>query len=102
MTRASSAIRVPESVRRSFALGLHFYDSGYGGKGLVDKTIKEAKQIVKTGYIKAEKARRMWAWHRRHIVDYRPGWDKKITPGYVANLLWGGDVGRAFVEDLFE
>jgi hypothetical protein len=42
----------------------------------------------------------MDAWFARHAVDRRPGWDKDVTPGYVAHLLWGGDEGKRWVRGL--
>ena len=31
------------------------------------------------------------------LLDHkRPGWEKEITPGYVAWLLWGGNIGRTW------
>jgi hypothetical protein len=42
----------------------------------------------------------MDAWFARHAVDRRPGWDKDVTPGYVAHLLWGGDAAKRWVREL--
>lgn len=41
---------------------------------------------------------RMRAWFRRHYVDFRPGWGKDKTPGYVANQLWFGWDGWRWAE----
>ena len=55
------------------------------------------------GSISPDKVRRMAAWLARHRVDldspradaYLDGESDRPTPGQVAWLLWGGDLGRA-------
>ena len=56
-----------------------------------------------SGSISADKVRRMAAWLARHEVDlqsddaqaYLAGTRERPTPGQVAWLLWGGDLGSA-------
>ena len=92
----------PESVKSKLKKGLKLYEDGKGGKGLVPATISWARKLVGGENITPEKARKMSAWHARHSVDKRPGWDKagEETPGYVANLLWGGEPGREWSDRL--
>lgn len=92
----------PESVKSKLKKGLKLYEDGKGGKGLVPATISWARKLVAGEAISPEKARKMSAWHARHAVDKRPNWDKagEETPGYVANLLWGGEPGREWADRL--
>jgi len=54
------------------------------------------------GEVSADKVRRMAAWLARHDGDlrspkadaYLDGESDRPTPGQVAWLLWGGDIGR--------
>jgi hypothetical protein len=91
-----------EAVKSKLKKGLKLYEDGKGGKGLVPATISWARKLVAGESITPEKARKMSAWHARHSVDKRPGWDKagEETPGYVANLLWGGEPGREWADRL--
>lgn len=91
-----------ESVKSKFKKGLKLYEDGKGGNGLVPATITWARKLAAGESITPEKARKMSAWHARHAVDKRPGWDKagEETPGYVANLLWGGEPGREWADRL--
>lgn len=94
----------PEAVKSKLRKGLKLYEDGRGGKGLVAATISWARKLAGGENISPEKARKMSAWHARHAVDKRPGWDKagEETPGYVANLLWGGEPGRKWADRLVE
>ena len=75
--------------------GLKLYEEGRGGDGLVPETISWAKKIAAGESLTKEKVVKMAAWHARHKVDKRPGWDKagEESPGFVANLLWAGAAG---------
>lgn len=89
------SVVAPENVRSQFRKGLTLLD--HAGDGLRPKTVSEAREIAAGKPISPDKLVRMRAWFARHAVDRRPGWDKDITPGYVAWLLWGGDAGRTWV-----
>jgi hypothetical protein len=91
-----------EAVKSKLKKGLKLYEDGKGGKGLVPATVSWARKLAAGESITPEKARKMSAWHARHSVDKRPGWDKagEETPGYVANLLWGGEPGREWADRL--
>lgn len=92
----------PSAVRRAARKGLELYNDGRGGDGLQPATVREARDIAGRRDVTPDKLRRMRAWFARHESDKRPGWDRagKETPGYVAWLLWGGDPGRAWAEDM--
>lgn len=89
------SVVAPDEVRAQLRKGLGLLD--HAGDGLRPKTVAEAREIASGQAVSPDKLIRMRAWFARHAVDRRPGWDKDITPGYVAWLLWGGDAGRTWV-----
>ena len=92
----------PQAVRDAARKGLRLYEDGKGGDGLVDATIREARDMAARRDVTPDKLRRMVAWFARHESDRRPGWSTpgKETPGYVAWLLWGGDPGRSWARQM--
>lgn len=88
------AVEVPSYVSENAARGLALYEEGYGGDGLVEQTIRDARDMV-AGEIRDEKVRLMGPWIARHIVDLdapqnsNPDADGYPGPGLVAMLLWG-------------
>ena len=80
--------------------GLKLYEDGRGGDGLVPATISWARKIAARENMTEEKVVKMRAWHARHSVDKKAGWDKsgEETPGFVAYLLWAGEPGRRWSE----
>lgn len=80
--------------------GLKLYEDGRGGDGLVPATISWARKIAAREPLTEEKVVKMRAWHARHKVDKKPGWDKagEETPGFVAYLLWAGAPGARWSE----
>jgi hypothetical protein len=89
----------PPAVRAAFREGVRLAREGYGGRGLRDETVDEARAIGHgRGAVAPEKIRRMVGWFRRHYVDKRPGWDVRRTPGWVAWQAWGGDAGWTWAE----
>ena len=80
--------------------GLKLYEEGRGGDGLVPATISWARKIASRENLTEEKVVKMRAWHARHKVDKKPGWDKagEETPGFVAFLLWAGAAGARWSE----
>lgn len=80
--------------------GLKLYEDGRGGDGLVPATIAWARKIAARENLTKEKVVKMRAWHARHKVDKRPGWDKAgdESPGFVAFLLWAGAPGARWSE----
>lgn len=96
-TRAADKISLAPTagMRSACRRGLKLYEEGRGGDGLVPETISWAKKIAAGEALTEEKVIKMAAWHARHKVDKRPGWDKagEETPGFVAFLLWAGAAG---------
>jgi HK97 family phage prohead protease len=88
----------PEGVRSALRRGLKLHEEGHSGDGLVPATVAWARRMANGEAATEEKIRKMRAWHARHAVDRRPGWENPPTPGYVAFLLWGGAAGRAWSE----
>ena len=88
-------VDVPDYIQRAAEEGLAFNAEGLGGDGLVEQTIRDARDLA-AGSVSDEKVRRMIPWIARHRVDWEgvpqnsdrshedwPG------PGAVAALLWG-------------
>jgi HK97 family phage prohead protease len=76
--------------------GLAFRAEGYGGDGLADRTLREARQIA-DGQMSDDKVIRANAWAARHAVDLEaPQNSDGNHPDYpgagaVAHYLWGID-----------
>jgi HK97 family phage prohead protease len=84
----------PAYMRASARRGLQWYSEGLGGDGLVDRTIREARQMAE-GQVSADKWVRIAAWIARHISDLdspdaNPESDNYPSAGVVAMALWGG------------
>lgn len=94
------AINVPSYVRANARRGLDLLQ--FAGDGLRPRTVREARAMAR-GEMTADKVRRMAAWLARHSTDLRSpradaflsGESDRPTPGQVAWLLWGGDIGRS-------
>jgi len=94
------AINVPSYVRSNARRGLDLLQ--FAGDGLRPRTIREARAMAR-GEMTPDKVRRMAAWLARHQTDlsspkadaYLEGKSDRPTPGQVAWLLWGGDLGRS-------
>jgi HK97 family phage prohead protease len=84
--------------------GLDWLKEGYGGDGLVDATISDARKMAAREALSEAKVRKMPAWFARHEVDLsapaNSDSDDKAYPGpgAVAWALWGGDAGRSWSE----
>lgn len=88
----------PQGVRSALRRGLKLHEEGHSGDGLVPETVAWARRMANGEAASEDKIRKMRAWHARHAVDRRPGWENPPTPGYVAFLLWGGAAGRSWAE----
>jgi len=94
------AVSVPEYIRLNAKRGLDYLEEGFGGEGLTDQTIAEARDIA-AGSISDDKVRRIAPWIARHLVDLEaPANNDPENPGYpgnglVAHLLWGSGPDRA-------
>jgi HK97 family phage prohead protease len=83
----------PSYMRAAARRGLQYYEEGYGGDGLVDRTIREARAMAR-GSVTADKWVRLRAWIARHLGDLdspsaNPDSDDYPSAGVVAHLLWG-------------
>lgn len=85
---------LPGYIRAAAARGLELREQGFGGDGLTDKTIREAREMA-AGRVTEDKVIRANAWAARHAVDLdaaqnsdadADGWP---GPGAVAHYLWG-------------
>ena len=88
----------PAYMRASARRGLEWYSEGLGGDGLVDRTIREAREMAE-GRVSADKWVRIQAWIARHLGDLDspdadPASDNYPSPGVVAMALWGGGTNR--------
>lgn len=96
--------RVPDHIASAASRGLGLLE--FAGGGLQGKTIREARRMAE-GYVDLDKAIRAAAWFARHKADietpdadaYLRGERNRPTPGQVAWLLWGGQIGRENRDD---
>lgn len=83
----------PAYMRAAARRGLDYYEQGLGGDGLVEKTIREARDMA-NGQVSDDKWVRIAAWIARHLSDLdspdaSPSSDNYPSAGVVAHLLWG-------------
>ena len=87
-------LTVPQYIRSAAARGLELRAEGFGGDGLVERTIREAR-LMADGQISEDKVIRANAWGSRHAVDLdapqNSDADNEDWPGAgaVAHYLWG-------------
>lgn len=90
----------PAGVRAATKRGLKHHEMGHSGKGLVAKTVAEARSMSRGEAQSLDKVKRMRAWFARHEVDKQsPKWNDP-SPGKVAWDLWGGDAGKSWSEGI--
>jgi ClpP class serine protease len=94
----------PEAVQREALKGVALHEAGKSGDGIKPETIRRANSIAN-----GEPQSEQWvtseapAWFARHEADWEEGVDDvegAESPGYVAWLLWGGDAGEEWVEEM--
>jgi len=83
----------PAYMRAAARRGLEYYSDGLGGDGLVERTIREARDMAE-GTVSDDKWIRIAAWIARHLGDLDspdadPASDNYPSAGVVAHLLWG-------------
>jgi HK97 family phage prohead protease len=83
----------PAYMRAAARRGLEYYSEGLGGDGLVERTIREAREMA-DGNVSDDKWIRIAAWISRHLGDLDspdadPASDNYPSAGVVAHLLWG-------------
>lgn len=95
----TNAVDVPVYVQENAQRGLDYYEQGLGGDGLVEQTIRDARDLA-AGSIRDDKVRLIGPWIARHLVDLDapknsdPDDPEYPGPGLVAMLLWGGGPDR--------
>lgn len=92
----------PAYMRAAARKGIEFYEEGFGGDGLVERTIREAKAMA-NGSVTADKWVRIRAWIARHLGDLDapaadPDHEDYPSPGVVAHLLWGSGPSKRAAE----
>lgn len=92
----------PTYMRAAARQGLKYYEEGKGGDGLVERTIREAREMA-SGRVTAEKWVRIRAWIARHLGDLdspnaKPNSDNYPSAGVVAHLLWGSGPSKKAAE----
>ena len=93
-------VAVPAYIAANARRGLDPLSEGFGGDGLRPQTIREARALA-GGNASEDKVTRMAAWFARHMRDldspradaFLDGTSPRPSPGQVAFLLWGGDIG---------
>jgi HK97 family phage prohead protease len=89
-------LTLPQFIRDAAVRGLELRAEGYGGDGLVERTIREARLMAR-GEVSEDKVVRVSAWAARHMVDLDapqnsdPEADGWPGAGAVAFYLWGID-----------
>lgn len=87
-------LTVPNYIRTAAARGLQLKADGFGGDGLVEKTIREARSMA-SGTITVDKVIRANAWGARHAIDLKASKNRDANAdgwpgaGAVAHYLWG-------------
>lgn len=87
-------LEAPAYMRAAARRGLELNRQGFGGDGLTDKTLREARDMAE-GRVSEDKWRRIAPWIARHLVDLdAPSNSNPNDSGYpgaglVAHLLWG-------------
>lgn len=89
-----SKIDAPGWMRDNARQGLEWYEAGLAGDGVVEATIREARDMA-AGTVSDEKAVKMSAWFARHMESLDapaadPDHEDYPSPGVVAHALWGG------------
>lgn len=89
----------PAYMRAAARRGLEYYADGKGGDGLVERTIREAREMA-DGNVSDDKWIRIAAWIARHLGDLdspdaNPDSDNYPSAGVVAHLLWGSGPSKA-------
>ncbi|MFC4455008.1 DNA-binding protein [Deinococcus sonorensis] len=96
-------LSIPKQVQANAKKGLDLHQQhGFGGTEVGEHM---AEQLAAGGSLSAEEVRHVARYFPRHAHDNlkQTGEDGgKPSAGYVAWLLWGGDEGRKWSENLVE
>lgn len=95
--------KAPAYMRAAARRGLELYEEGFGGAGLTQKTIREAR-LMAQGQVSDDKWIRIAAWIARHMPDLDAPKNSNRNdpeypgPGLVAHLLWGSGPSKRAAE----
>lgn len=95
--------KAPAYMRAAARRGLEMYEEGFGGAGLTQKTIREAR-LMAEGQVSDDKWIRIAAWIARHMPDLDAPKNSNRQdpeypgPGLVAHLLWGSGPSKRAAE----
>ena len=87
-------LEVPVYIRTAARKGLDYYGQGLAGEGLVNRTVREARDLAR-GQVSEDKVVRANAWAQRHAVDLQAPKNSDASndefpgAGAVAHYLWG-------------
>jgi hypothetical protein len=73
------------------------------GRGGSDVGRRRAEQLVDREPVSDRDIKSMYSYFARHDVDRRSRFwadENRPSAGYIAWLLWGGEPGRAWIDDL--
>lgn len=91
----------PTAVARAAEKGLELRE--LHGRGGTEVGRRRAEQLMEREPVSDRDIKSMYSYFARHAVDQRSRfWADETSPsaGYIAWLLWGGDAGRAWIDDL--
>lgn len=91
----------PSNVAKAAKKGLDLRKKFKRGGTEIGKN--RAKQLMKRTAINIRDVKRIYSYFARHEIDKKAenfGNDDNPSKGYIAWLLWGGDAGREWVQQL--
>lgn len=91
----------PRAVAEAAEKGLELRERH--GRGGTDVGRRRAEQLIEGEPVSDRDIKSMYSYFARHAVDKRARrWadENKPSTGYIAWLLWGGDAGREWIDDL--
>lgn len=110
---ADTSFKPPPSVAASAARGLMLrrgqapsqkagLDVKQASAQGIGSGVQRASNLKSGASLSESTVRRMKAYFDRHASNYKldPGKSPKEDKGYVAGLLWGGDAGRGWANNL--
>lgn len=91
---------LPDGFKDALRQGLDLISEGYGGDGLQEQTVREARQMLKDGAPTVDKVRKMfrfWSRNERFLEE-----EDKTAPMWVSALIWGGRPGPGYARRVVE
>ena len=91
----------PKAVAEAARRGLELREEH--GRGGTEVGVRRAEQLMERGVVSDRDIKSMYSYFARHEVDkLGRHWADPARPsaGYIAWLLWGGDAGRDWINDL--